>query len=73
MLSHYLVKHNGRKQAISDKLQDNVATYWRNFLSPEFKKKFQREVPLISLKTQCRTGQKKPPCQTPVRSVQRLQ
>jgi len=39
---------------------------WRNFLSPEFRKKFQRDVPLFLqipnfLETQCRTGRKKPP------------
>jgi len=43
---------------------------WRNFLRPEFRKKFYREVcpsfrrHLNFLKTQCRTGRKKPPCQS---------
>ena len=42
---------------------------WRNFLSPEFRKKSQREVALFFCKymscLNCRKGQKKPPCQKP--------
>jgi len=41
---------------------------WRNFVSPEFVTKSQREVPIFLellnfLITQCRIGGKKPPCQ----------
>ena len=46
---------------------------WRNFPSPEFRKKFQREVPyfwrhLSFLTTRCRTGRKKPSCQKQMNS-----
>jgi len=42
---------------------------WENFLSPESRKKSQREVALFFCKymscLNCRKGQKKPPCQKP--------
>ena len=62
---HALSVHRSRAKLIT---RSTIDMPWRNFLSPEFGAKFQREVPLFLkapinfLTIECRTGRRKLPC-----------